>query len=202
MNSRIIKNKYATLLSSILTLAAGSSLYVYLQGDIAGDFKRDIYSVDLRGEGKVNKTETLDKAILTATTISTNLKKTVAKIETLILSDTDSYFDKVEPYFEPTFFSKFKIDKEVESQFLLNSDVRVTSFVVTETPIFVGVDISKNDPVWLFHVKGNYMRDGVFSKRTDSSTFGEKTIWVSVRESVGQNGNPAGIEIVNYDARI
>ncbi|ELP5898565.1 hypothetical protein QTV49_000439 [Vibrio vulnificus] len=202
MNPRIIKNKYATLLSSFLTLLVCSSLYIYLQGDIAGDFRREIYSVDLRGEGKVTKTETLDKAIMTSATISTNLKKTVSKIETLILSDVDSYFDKVAPFFDPVFFSKFKLDKEVESKFLLNSDVRVTSFVVTEQPIFVGVDVSKKSPVWLFHVKGSYMREGIFSKRTDSSTFGEKTIWVSVRESVGQNGNPAGIEIVNYEVRI
>ncbi|KDM89983.1 hypothetical protein EA58_19760 [Photobacterium galatheae] len=173
--------------------------YIYLQGDIAKDFKRDIYSVSLSGEKNLRKIETLDQAILTATTISTSLKKTVSKIETLKLSDIGEYFENVSPFFEKSFFSKFMQDKSAEAQFLLNSDVRVTSFVVTEDPVFVGVDISQPRPIWLFHVKGNYMRDGVFSKRTDRSTFGEKTIWVSVQESVGQNGNPAGIEIVNYE---
>ncbi|MCY9866146.1 hypothetical protein OTK49_26775 [Vibrio coralliirubri] len=199
MSNKQIINKYITLTTSLLTLGLGVGLYIYVSGDRTNDFKRDIYSVTLTGKREVRSVETIDSAILTSTTISTNLKKTVAKIETINLANVDDYMSEIEPLFDSEFFKTFSANKKAESQFLLSSDVRVTSFVVTETPILVGVDINSPTPKWLFHVKGNYMREGVFSKRSDSTTFGTKTVWVTVQEAVGQNGNPAGVEIVNYE---
>lgn len=199
MSNKQITNKYITLTTSLLVLGLGTGLYAYLSGDRSGDFKRDIYSVTLTGEKQVKSVETIDSAILTATTISTNLKKTVARIETINLANVDDYIEEIEPLFEGKFFKTFSANKKAEAEFLLSSDVRVTSFVVTETPILVGVDINSPTPKWLFHVKGSYMREGVFSKRSDRTTFGSKVIWVTVQESVGQNGNPTGIEIVNYE---
>lgn len=199
MSNKQITNKYITLTTSLLVLGLGAGFYAYLSGDRSEDFKRDIYSVTLTGEKKVKAVETIDSAILTATTISTNLKKTVARIETINLANTDDYIKEIEPLFEDEFFKTFSANKKAEAEFFLSSDVRVTSFVVTETPILVGVDINSPTPKWLFHVTGNYMREGVFSKRSDSTTFGDKVIWVTVQESVGQNGNPTGIEIVNYE---
>lgn len=201
MNNRQIKNKILTLSSSLLVLASSVSLSIYLSGDIEKSFKRDIYSITLSGDVEKKHVETLESAILTSTTISTSLKKTVAKIETILLQDVQEYIEDIRPLFEPEFFKTFSKDLEVKSKFFLDSDVRVVSFVVTEPPILVGVDVSQPTPHWLFHIKGQYMREGLFEKRSDDSTFGEISIWVTIKESIGQNGNPSGIEIVNYETQ-
>lgn len=199
MNERQIKNKWITLGSSLLLLGVSGYFAYYLNSDIENDFKRDIYSVTLTGEVERKNVETLESAILTSTTISTSLKKTVAQIETISLENVDGYLERIRPLFDKEFFKTFSKDQEAKSKFYLESDIRVLSFVVTEAPILVGVDVSQPNPHWLFYIKGQYMREGMFEKRSDESTFGESEIWVTVKESVGENGNPAGIKIVNYE---
>ena len=193
----MIFNKLVSLFVSFLLLAVSIVFLVYLNGDIGKNFKRDIYALSL-ANGSVKKIETLNKPVMSAITIGANIKKNVSIIESPDISDMNLYFSNIEPFFDDAFFEKFKADKMKEIEALLNGDVRVVSFVVTEDPILVGVDLSQNKATWLFYVKGVYKREGIFSKTIINNTFGEKEIWFYIQESSGQNGNPSGLKIVNY----
>ncbi len=186
------------IILTIINLSFAVFFCIYLSGDIAKSFKRDIYSISISGDPLVSKVATLDEPLITTTTITSYIKKIAPEVESIKLATTSEYLKSVEPYFEKDYFSQYSVDKAAESNILIKSDLRVVDFVVTDGPHFVGVEIKNNEALWLYHLKGSYFKDGIISSSNKSALFGDKEIWVKVVKGVGRIGNPTGVEIVEY----
>ena len=181
-------------LNHIITLTIPlSSVLLYLlidRKDFTGGFNRDVFSVDLNSGGIVS-VSTLERPVITAGSISTGLKYNLVHLFSYKLEDMPSHIDGVKYMFDSDYFSDYSKQIKADSNAMLNSDVRVVDFIITDGPFYLGSKLTSTRN-WDYFVEGYFTSKGNFS---GGATFTSIKLKISLKEARTKNGNPSGVEI-------
>ena len=161
-----------------------------------GLLKQKIYSVTLNGEKKVEKVKTLERPIITARNIANNLKYNLVKFYSYKVEDIDNHMDINEPLFNANFYNSLRAQTIAEVKALIDSEVRVVDFIITNGPLYMGSVYSETRN-WEYYIEGYFTYHGNFSKHANQ--FKRVKLKVSMREAKTKNGNASGVEIYKID---